>query len=126
MSVGKEAGEFSFTSTGVTASSTPDGGASSQVNVEGTATGFGAVIGTLTLYAAELGSESGFVTWAGTGYQDSGETNGGQGRGVFEKSGTHKWRVRLVIQITDGPLLLTDGEISLEGRSYSGTIHQWE
>ena len=126
MSVGKEAGEFSFTSTGVTASSTPDGGATSQVNVEGTATGFGAVIGTLTLYAAELGSESGFVTWAGTGYQDSGETNGGQGRGVFEKSGTHKWRVRLVIQITDGPLLLTDGEISLEGRSYSGTIHQWE
>jgi hypothetical protein len=126
MSVGKEAGEFSFKSTGVTASSTPDGGASSQVNVEGTATGFGAVIGTLTLYAAELGSDSGFVTWAGTGYQDSGETNGGQGRGVFEKSGTHKWRVRLVIQITDGPLLLTDGEISLEGRSYSGTIHQWE
>ena len=126
MSVGKEAGEFSFTSTGVTASSTPDGGASSQVNVEGTATGFGAVIGTLTLYAAEAGANGGFVTWAGTGYQDSGETNGGQGRGVFEKSGTHKWRVRLVIQITDGPLLLTDGEISLEGRSYSGTIHQWE
>jgi hypothetical protein len=126
MSVGKEAGEFSFTSTGVTASSTPDGGASSQVNVEGTATGFGAVIGTLTLYAAEAGSDKGFVTWAGTGYLDSGETAGGQGRGVFEKSGTHKWRVRLVIQITDGPLLLTDGEMSLEGRSYSGTIHQWE
>ena len=54
------------------------------------------------------------------------DTVGGQGRGVFEKSGTHKWRVRLIIQIADGPLLLTDGEISLEGRSYTGTIHQWE
>ena len=43
MSIGKEAGQFSFTSTGVTVSSTPNGGVSNQVNVEGTATGFGAV-----------------------------------------------------------------------------------
>jgi hypothetical protein len=126
MSVGKEAGEFSFTSSGVTVSSTPNGGVSSQVNVEGPAAGFGAVIGTLTFYAAESGSDSGFVTWTGTGYLDGGETSGGQGRGVFEKSGTHKWRVRLIIKITDGPLILTDGEMALEGRSYNGTISQWE
>ena len=126
MSVGKEAGEFSFTSTGVTVSSTPNGGVSNQVNLEGTATGFGAVLGTLTFYATELGADGGFVTWAGSGYLDGGETAGGQGRGVFEKSGTHKWRVRLIIQISGGPLLLTEGEMSLEGMSYSGTIHQWE
>ena len=57
MSIGKEAGEFSFTSTGVTVSSTPNGGVSNQVNVEGTATGFGAVLGTLTFYATELGAD---------------------------------------------------------------------
>ncbi len=58
MSVGKEAGEFS---------STPNGGVSQQVNLEGTASGFGSVIGTLTFYAAEPGSDRGFVTWAGPG-----------------------------------------------------------
>ena len=126
MSIGKKAGEFSLTSTGVTVSSTPNGGVSQQVNVEGTATGFGAVLGTLTFYASEPGADGGFVTWSGSGYMDGGETSGAQGRGVFEKSGTHKWRVRLIIQITGGPLLLTEGEMSLEGRSYSGTIHQWE
>jgi len=126
MSIGKKAGEFSFTSTGVTVSSTPNGGVTNQVNLEGTASGFGAVLGTLTFYATEAGADGGFVTWAGSGYLDDGETSGGQGRGVFEKSGTHKWRVRLIIQITGGPLLLSEGEMSLEGMSYSGTIHQWE
>ena len=126
MSIGKEAGEFSFKSTGVTVSSTPNGGVSNQVNVEGTATGFGSVLGTLTFYATELGADGGFVTWAGSGYLDNGDAAGGQGRGVFEKSGTHKWRVRLIIQIAGGPLLLTEGEMSLEGMSYTGTIHQWE
>ena len=126
MSVGKELGEFSFTSTGVTVSSTPNGGTQQQVNVEGTATGFGAVLGTLTFYAEGPGADNGFVTWSGSSYQEDGTATGGQGRGVFEKSGANKWRVRSVIQVTDGPLLLTDGEIALEGRSYTGTIHQWE
>jgi len=126
MSVGKELGEFSFTSTGVTVSSTPNGGTSQQVNMEGTASGFGAVLGTLTFYAAEAGADSGFVTWAGSSYQEDGTATGGQGRGVFDKSGTNKWRVRAIIQVTGGPLILTDGEVALEGRSYTGTIHQWE
>ena len=126
MSVGKEVGEFSFTSTGVTISSTANGGVSQQVNMEGTATGFGDVIGTLTFYADSPGADGGFVTWAGSAYLDNGDASGGLGRGVFEKSGKHSWRVRAVIQITDGPLLLTDGEIALEGRSYSGKIYQWE
>lgn len=126
MSIGKKAGEFSFTSTGVTVSSTPNGGVTNQVNLEGTASGFGAVLGTLTFHATEAGADGGFVTWSGSGYLDDGETAGGQGRGVFETSGTHKWRVRLIIQITGGPLLLSEGEMSLEGMSYSGTIHQWD
>ena len=126
MSVGKELGEFSFTSTGVTVTSTPNGGVSQQVNLEGTASGFGAVLGTLTFYAAEPGADSGFVTWAGSSYQDDGTATGGQGRGVFDKSGANKWRVRTVIQVAGGALLLTDGEIALEGRSYTGTLHHWE
>lgn len=126
MSVGKEAGEFSFTSTGVTVTSEPGGGVTQAVNLEGTATGFGTVLGTLTFYASAPGAESGFTTWAGSAYMDDGEAVGGMGRGVFEKSGTNTWRVRAVIQVTGGPLLLTDGEIALEGRSYNGKLYEWE
>ena len=126
MSVGKEAGEFSFTSTGITVTSEPGGGVTQQVNMEGTATGFGAVLGTLTFYASAPGADSGFVTWAGSSYSDDGNAVGGVGRGVFDKSGNNPWRVRSVIRVTDGPLLLTDGEIALEGRTYKGTLYHWE
>ena len=126
MSVGKEAGEFSFTSTGVTVTSEPGGAVTQAVNMEGTATGFGTVLGTLTFYAAESGAENGFTTWAGSAYMDNGESVAGVGRGVFEKSGTNTWRVRAVLQVTGGPLLLSDGEIALEGRTYAGKLYEWE
>jgi hypothetical protein len=126
MSVGKAVGEFSFTSTGVTVSSNPGEGWTQQVNLEGTATGFGAVIGTLTFHASGPGAENGYVTWAGSSYMDDGEAGGGLGRGVYEKSGANQWRIRALIQITDGPLLLSEGEVALEGRTYVGTIYQWE
>ena len=38
----------------------------------------------------------------------------------------HNWRVRLVVQICAGTVLLTDGEISLDSRSYLGTIYGGE
>ena len=126
MSVGKEAGEFSFTSTGVTVTSEPGGAVTQAVNLEGTATGFGTVLGTLTFYSAESGAENGFTTWAGSAYMDNGESVAGVGRGVFEKSGTNTWRVRAVLQVTGGPLLLSDGEIALEGRTYTGKLYEWE
>jgi hypothetical protein len=126
MSVGKEAGEFSFTSSGVTITSEPGGSVTQAVNLEGTATAFGTVLGTLTFHVSEPGADSGFTTWAGTAYKDDGEAVGGIGRGVFEKSGTNKWRVRAVLQVTGGPLLLSDGEIALEGRSYAGKLYEWE
>ena len=126
MSVGKSVGEFSFKTTSVNVSSTPGGGASTQVNMEGTATGYGAVLGTMTFSAEEAGAKSGTTSWVGTGYLENGDTVGGIGKGVFKESGTHKWRVRSIIQISDGTLLLTDGEIALEGKEYHGTIYEWE
>lgn len=126
MSVGKEAGEFSFTSSSITVSAGSGGGVSQAVNLEGTATGFGSVLGTMTFHAAEPGADGGFVTWAGTGYLDDGSSAFGQGRGVFETSGNNTWRVRAVIQISSGPLLLTEGEVALEDRSYKGKLYQWE
>ena len=126
MAIGEAVGEFSFTSTSSTVSASPDGGASTQVNLEGTASGYGTVLGTMTFFADEPGAKSGTTSWVGTGYLENGDQVGGLGQGVFQESGTHKWRVRSLIQISDGTVVLTDGEIALDGRTYVGTIHAWE
>ena len=126
MAIGEAVGEFSFTSTSSTVSASPDGGASTQVNLEGTASGYGTVLGTMTFFADAPGAKSGTTSWVGTGYLENGDQVGGLGQGVFQESGTHKWRVRSLIQISDGTVILTDGEIALDGRTYVGTIHAWE
>lgn len=126
MSIGKAVGEFSFTSTGVSISTTDSGGVAQAVNMEGTASGFGTVLGTMTFYAAAPGADGGRVTWNGSAYLENGDAVGGEGRGVFEKSGTHKWRIRSLMQVSDGTVLLSDGEISLENRTYSGSLYAWE
>lgn len=125
MAIGEAAGEFSLTSTGITVTANPNGGGTNQVNVEGTATGYGTVIGTLTFQSDSPDADGGICTWTGQGYLEDGTTVGGAGQGVFNALGNHKWRVRLLMQITNGSVLVTDGEISLDGRSYQGTIHEW-
>lgn len=79
------------------------------------------MIGTLT---ESPDADGGICTWAGQGYFDDGTRVAGAGQGVFNALGNHQWRVRLLMQISNGVLLVTDGEISLDGRSYQGTT--WE
>lgn len=125
MAISEPVGEFSLTSTGVTVIANPSGGGSNQVNVEGTATGYGTVVGTLTFQTDAPDAAGGSCTWAGQGYLEDGTSVGGAGQGVFTALGNHKWRVRLLMQISNGTLLVTDGEMSLDGRSYQGQICEW-
>ena len=83
------------------------------------------MVGTLTFNAEGPDAKGGTVTWMGQAYLDDGTRVGGAGTGVFEEIGNQKWRVRTLIGITDGSVLLTDGEVSLDGRSYNGTIQEW-
>jgi len=112
-------------STGVTVSISAGGGAASQVNFEGTATGFGTVIGTLTFLADAPGAKTGRTTYLGAGYLENGDTLQGSGDGVFVETGKHKWRVRAILRISNGSVLLSDGEVSLDGRTYKGTLYDW-
>jgi len=125
MTIGKAAGEFSMKSTGVTVALSAGGGAASHVNFEGTATGFGTVIGTLTFLADAPGAKSGRASWLGAGYLESGETLQGSGEGFYAESGKHKWRVRSILRISNGSVLLGEGEVSLDGRTYKGTLYDW-
>jgi hypothetical protein len=125
MAIGKAAGKFSMTSTGVTVAISANGVGANHVNLEGTATGFGTVIGTLTFLADGPGAKTGRTSWLGSGYLDNGDILQGSGDGVYAESGKHKWRVRSIVRISNGIVLLTDGVVSLEGRTYKGTLYEW-
>lgn len=126
MSLGKAVGEFSLRPTSVTSSAGEGGRVIQAVNVEGMATGYGSVFGTLTFHPAAPGVQEGRVEWAGSGYLENGEMVGGVGGGVFEKIGKHLWRVRLMMRINDGTVLLSEGDIELDERVYTGSIYKWE
>jgi hypothetical protein len=120
----KKAAEFSLKSTSVTYNEIPGGG-ETEINLEGTATGFGTVLGTMSLWADGPGADSGRSSWVGSGYLENGEVVQGTGDGFFEKIGKHKWRVRSVVRVSSGALLLSDGVLSLDGRSYKGMLTEW-
>ena len=124
MAVGKQIGEFSLKSTSLTYSATGTG----QANFEGSVKGeglTGPVLGTLTATGAP-GAKSGTCSWAGTSYLDNGEETGGKGEGTWEKIGTHKWRIRAVVYLSDGRTVASDGVLELATRSYTGTIFEWK
>lgn len=123
MAVGKQLGEFSLKATSFTYSAA----GTVQGNFEGSAKGeglTGPVLGTLTAVGAP-GAKSGTCSWAGTSYLDNGEEINGKGEGTWESIGTHKWRIRAVIYLSDGRTVASDGEIALATRSFTGTSYEW-
>lgn len=118
-------GEFSFKSTSVTYEEMAGGGVV-HLNLEGSASGFGTVLGTMSLYGDAPGAQSGQSTWAGEGYLDNGDVVQGSGSGFYQKSGKHKWRIRSIVRVSTGAVLQSDGVISLDGRSYKGTLKEWK
>jgi hypothetical protein len=126
MAKGKKAGEFAFKATSVTYEEMAGGGGAIQVNLDGKASGFGTVLGTMTLFGDAPGVQSGRSSWVGEAYLDNGDVIQGSGEGVFEQSGKHKWRVRSIVRTSNGTVLLSDGVISLDGRAYKGTLTPWE
>jgi len=127
MALKKPIGDFSFTSRGVTVSG-PDiaGGGSLKVDYEGTATGYGFVASTMTFHVPEPGAKSGTVSANNVAWLDNGDSMSGAATGVFNSSGVNTWRVRSLVVISDGTILLSDGEISLAERTYKGKMYAWE
>jgi len=122
MADGKKTAEFSFKATSVAYAMTEDGGGANYIDLDGTATGFGEVLGTLTLYGDAPMAQSGPCAWVGTAYLDNGDIVESTGSGFFERAGKHKWRVRAIMRGSTGNVWLTDGFISLKGRAYKGTM----
>lgn len=121
MAIGKEIGKFTLKS--VTTIYALEGD-SVQVNLDGTATGYGTVLGTLT-FKGEPGAKSGPLSWRGQGFLDNGETITGTGEGTWEESGKHKWRTRLIVSTSDGKCHASDGQLDLKTRTLSGKMLDW-
>jgi len=120
MAIGKEIGDFTLKS--ITTSYSEDG--SVQLNLDGTATGYGTVLGTLT-FRAEPGAKSGTLRWRGSGFLDNGDTVNGTGEGAWEEMGKHKWRTRLIVRTSDGKCHASDGHLDLKTRTLSGKMLEW-
>ncbi len=126
MANAKKAGEFSFKATSVAYVLTEDGGGANHLDLDGTATGYGEVLGTLSLFGDGPMAQSGPASWVGTAYLDNGDLVESTGAGFFEKVGKHKWRVRSIMRGSTGAVFVTDGVISLKGRTYKGTMTPFE
>jgi len=124
MATEKKAGEFSYTATGVTYAQLPGGGVA-HINMEGTATGFGTLLGTLSLFGDAPGAKTGRSSWVGTAFLDIGDEVQGSAEGFFESSGKHKWKLRGILRASTGAVFRSEGILSLEGRTYKGTFADW-
>ena len=58
----------------------------------------------------------------GTAYLDNGEQVRSTSEGFWQESGKHKWRVRGTLCNSLGDVYQSDGVISLDGRTYKGTL----
>jgi hypothetical protein len=122
MALGKSIGEFSLKATTFMFTPGAAGSVLVQVNLEGNATGFGAVLGTMN--AVSAGQKSGTWSWCAVAYLDNGGSVTGNGQGTFESSGSHNWRTQGFIHISDGRTIGIDGEIDLATRSWSGKLFE--
>ena len=122
MALGKEIGDFSFQ---ITSTSYAGEEGTVHVNVDGTATAFGTVLGTMTFHVDTPGDKSGALSWRGQGFLDDGEQTAGIGEGAWEEAGKHQWRTRLVIRTSDGQVFASDGLVDLATRTLKGKNIEW-
>jgi hypothetical protein len=125
MAIGKQTGEFAYKSTSVTYAVT-ETGRTVQANCEGTVTIAGVSSPSQGTMVARVtpGAKSGTCSWVGALYLNTGEEIHNIGEGTWEKTGAHKWRVRLLLYRSDGITRLIEGEIDLATRSYSGVAYE--
>jgi hypothetical protein len=116
MAKGKQIGEYSGKLTSIRV--IPEGKSSViEMNLEGTASGFGVVIATMTCVAGK----SGAYKYQGLAYLDNGDIISGVGQGgKFESIGKHLWRTEGTIQPSDGsPSVVEEGQVDLATRSWT-------
>ena len=122
----EQLGEFSLKHTGTTYGRNAAGELTNSVNWEGTASGFGAVWGTLfsATPLSDASANGGSVEWAGQAFLEDGTVLGALGKGTWEKpQNEHKWKIVMHVDLSTGEKQRAEGEIDLETLMYEGKIY---
>lgn len=122
MSASRQIGEFSFKI--VTFVLTPGhaGTLRMQATLEGSTTGFGLTLGTMTVSCA--GPGMGTWDWCGANYPDCGPCVTGTAQGHFNDTGAKHWHTRGLLTLSDGRASLVDGDFDLTARTWIGRLHE--
>jgi len=80
----------------------------------------------MTFTVHEAGAKSGTVSANNVARLENGDSMNGVSKGVFSSSGTNTWRVRAMVVVSDGTVLLSEGEVSLAEQTYKGKLYAWE
>ena len=117
-------GEFSLNHTGNAYAKNDDGTVVAYANYDGTAEGFGAVMGTVSFPLPEGGATSGACSWTGQAFPPDRPWNTGAGDGTWEQiEGRYAWKISIpVIELSDGSRIRSEGEIDLEARTFTGQV----
>ena len=92
MALGKAITDFTLKIISLTYATDSGSSISLKANVEGTATGFGPVLGTIDV--TNVGEKSGMWKFCGAAYLEDGDALSGVGHGTYDTIGVHKWRTR--------------------------------
>ncbi len=123
METGEAIGEFGLKITSTTLSESLHEG--TRINVEGSMSMGGNVVGTLTLRHDEpVAYEGGKVDWVGISTGEDGEVVPTTGRGYYYRTAPEQCRLRLVTQVANGDCALVEGTLS--PGHYSGVVFAWE
>ncbi len=121
MALGKVIGDYDLKITSVDHA---EDGSAATVNVEGSATGFGTVLGTCIFHGGAP-EKMGSCSWRSQAFLDNGEQTQGSGEGTWDEAGKHQWRVRLLLRSSDGQIIASDGTLDLASRTMKGKILEW-
>ena len=119
-------GEFALNHTGNVYVKNDDGVVVGYVNYEGTATGYGTVMGTMSFPLPESGATSGTCSWTAQGFPPDSAWTTSSGDGTWEQiEGRYAWKISLpVIEISNGTRIRTEGELDLEAKTLTGQMFE--
>ena len=111
--------DFSFNWNTITFSES-DGGVIATINIEGTADGFGIVLGTWTVHGA--GTPSGTYEMLAVSFPEAGEQVIGRGIGEWRQVAPDRWESSQTTSLSTGDSIKGEGIFDLPNRSWSGSF----
>ncbi|MGQ0620651.1 MAG: hypothetical protein ACT4QA_12155 [Panacagrimonas sp.] len=113
-------GEFSFTASSFTVLAGAPGAVQMQANFEGGCSGFGLMLGTMSL--SRHGPRLGTWTCCTASFLESGDMLTGTAQGTVSSLAPNRWRTQGLLTFSDGRQFGVDGELDLERRSWRGHL----